>query len=303
MMLTNEGLKSRFETWVPFEDWTSERAADFVLKQATAKEFKLVNEEKCSKILEKGFEKLRKRPGWGNGRDSNTMLNKILRHRDIRVARNEKIHTRGLWLECEDFEKAVKEFLESRAVTVEAIERAEENLDHQTRDQTRNTMSIKQKENRKEKEKEKDEEEEEGDDPEDPKKTKDDPEGIWNGMDVETELKPVNNIVEKWSKEELDQLLDGGENGTFFSTLMKELVNQRMNEDEARRVAKKYLEALNLARKQEMEARNRERLQNRRAYVQCAVCGRGGYYWAACWVAPRITHYEQITLEKFEEMK
>ena len=40
------------------------------------------------------------------------------------------------------------------------------------------------------------------------------------------------NVVEKWGKAKLDELLAGGENGNVFGEIVKGLINQGFDEDE-----------------------------------------------------------------------
>jgi hypothetical protein len=125
LMKVNQGLKSRFETWVPFPDWTADRATDFVLEKIEIAGFSYSG---VREILFRGLSALIPRPGWGNGRDANTMVNKILRHRDIRVARH-GVSGQPTEILPQDFQHAVDDFLEARAESVGTEVYERENLD------------------------------------------------------------------------------------------------------------------------------------------------------------------------------
>ena len=69
MLEQNPGLKSRFQKYVQFEDWSAERSARFTLQQL-AKEFGVRDAEQVERELARGFGELVERPGWANGRDA-----------------------------------------------------------------------------------------------------------------------------------------------------------------------------------------------------------------------------------------
>ena len=82
-----------------------------------------------------------------------------------------------------------------------------------------------------------------------------------------------------------------------------ELRKQGVDYDEAKRFAKKYLEALNEQRRLKFEAEKQATLRGRRPIVQCQVCKRTGFGWAPCWVAPRQIGWEDVDVGEFKELE
>jgi ATP-dependent Clp protease ATP-binding subunit ClpA len=67
MLDTNPGLKSRFQKFVQFENWTSERSAEFCL-ELLKKDFSITQSDEMLETLQRGFDDVLRRPGWANGR-------------------------------------------------------------------------------------------------------------------------------------------------------------------------------------------------------------------------------------------
>lgn len=69
MLNMNPGLKSRFTQYFNFEDWLQSDCQVFFLN--LAKRDNYILEDGIDEMLLENFEKLRNRPGFGNGRDVN----------------------------------------------------------------------------------------------------------------------------------------------------------------------------------------------------------------------------------------
>lgn len=305
MMSTNEGLKSRFETWVHFENWNGEKSADFVLEQASNNGFAFENVKRAKIILTNAFKELIERPGWGNGRDATTMYKKVLRQRDLRVAKDHGA-PKAIIIENTDIEQAAEEFLASRSKDIavdmkqvlssypslleQKVEsvgpRPLKRLHHQPDTGLSSSFPSKNSD---------------ADAPLLDVQDQEQQAGSWNGLDIEGELRPINNVVQSWAKEKLDQLRDGS--SEVKNEVLKGLIKNGMNQDEARRIAQKYVQALDELRRIEHAARERAKLLNRKPIIQCQVCKRTGNFWAPCWVAPMQIGWESVEMETFKEIE
>ena len=98
MMSVNEGLASRFEGHIHFEDWDSAKCVNLVKSLALKNEgvsFKI--EDSAREVLLEGFEtlssKTNPRKGWANARDAIAMFRRIRTERDNRISKKIKDNT------------------------------------------------------------------------------------------------------------------------------------------------------------------------------------------------------------------
>jgi Cdc6-like AAA superfamily ATPase len=129
---------------------------------------------------------------------------------------------------------------------------------------------------------------------------------FWNGMDVKTELIPLNTALEKlgWDGEEkVNELTSSDPNADNVAPLLIELTKAGMKIDTAKAVVKKWIDAAELVRKQRHEAEVEARLRARKPIVQCQVCKRTANYWAPCPVAPKLIGYEDVELPQHRSLK
>ena len=109
MLDTNAGLKSRFTTFLEFNDLSAEACCDIVLKEMAESKpspFTLADNN-VKDELKIGFEALIKLPGWANGRDALEMFNKIIGIRDVREF---MIQGKGKVIFLNDVKLAVEKF-------------------------------------------------------------------------------------------------------------------------------------------------------------------------------------------------
>jgi AAA+ superfamily predicted ATPase len=116
MLELNPGLKSRFTSYVHFEDLSPAKCAAIVAKRLGESQpvaFTLSDAPACMTRLESAFAELQDplRPGWANGRDAMEMAKKVARRRAARVAKVGGVS--HVVLE-EDVAMACKEFFDSR---------------------------------------------------------------------------------------------------------------------------------------------------------------------------------------------
>ncbi|KDO32888.1 hypothetical protein SPRG_02579 [Saprolegnia parasitica CBS 223.65] len=84
MLTTNGGLKSRFTRFFDFPDWSPEDCVAFVKTTMTKSNF--VADENVHEALATYFGVLRTLPGWGNGRDVQSVWKAVLGARADRIA-------------------------------------------------------------------------------------------------------------------------------------------------------------------------------------------------------------------------
>jgi hypothetical protein len=227
------------------------------------------------------------------------LCNLAVQYRDVRVALNG--YERVPCIQPGDAQNALDEFLNGRPEAQVKVAREWENLHH---DDHRNVApaSTRTAEKRNVANKGKQEIDVEDEEDEEEAKLKKDAPGTWNGLDVETELKPINDFLETLvtDSDSFERFADGGDD--IANQIVKALTNQNFDLDDAKRVARKYLAALNEQRRLKYEAVERAKLLNRKPIIQCAVCGRTGNYWAPCWVAPRQIGWEKVDVGEFHEL-
>ncbi|CAD7925302.1 unnamed protein product [Amoebophrya sp. A120] len=86
MLDTNPGLKSRFKHFLEFPDWDAADCLDLLQKRAVKESYAMEDAAAVDRVLEKGFEKLRKLAGWGNARDVDSVWKEMLAQRADRLA-------------------------------------------------------------------------------------------------------------------------------------------------------------------------------------------------------------------------
>ncbi|KAI8995867.1 P-loop containing nucleoside triphosphate hydrolase protein [Gaertneriomyces semiglobifer] len=83
MLAQNAGLKSRFNRYIDFEDWSASDAVNLFSDRAKTDNYRL--DEEVTRVLQDGLSQLRQLPGWGNGRDVNQLWEQTLSTRASRV--------------------------------------------------------------------------------------------------------------------------------------------------------------------------------------------------------------------------
>jgi hypothetical protein len=108
-----QGLKSRFTSYIDFDDFTTDKCVEIVQENLAAQQpvSFTIGSKKAVAALRDGFAELKSRPGWANGRDAEEMCNKIVCARDLRLSISDN---RVKEICTTDVETAVKEFLEAR---------------------------------------------------------------------------------------------------------------------------------------------------------------------------------------------
>eukprot|EP00392_Amoebophrya_sp_AT5.2_P006759 g6771.t1 len=76
MLKTNAGLKSRFQNFYEFPDWNPADCVHMFQSRAESESVQFEDANTAAKILEKGFDKLRKLDGWANARDVSNVWKK-----------------------------------------------------------------------------------------------------------------------------------------------------------------------------------------------------------------------------------
>jgi AAA+ superfamily predicted ATPase len=305
MMTTNEGLKSRFETWVPFENWSSDRSAIFVLEQIRKAEFEVNKQDEAKKILSEAFEILTNRPGWGNGRDALTMFKKIIRCRDIRVARG---GDKG-GISDEDFKVGAREFLESRAEAVVApgvkwiSDTKKEKMEYQSSMARPAIQGVAKAEAKREANAGNNKEEKDDDagvplqKDEDADGADKKADGYWFGVPVEA-LKPLSDALHElgWDSEAKILELSTADPSTNedLKQLVKKLIAKGIDEGAAKKLIRQWAVASEQMRKQKYQEQIDKLMASRKPIVQCQVCKRTANYWAPCYVAPMIIGWKRL---------
>jgi replication-associated recombination protein RarA len=77
MLNSNPGLKSRFNRFLDFLDWTEDNCVRFFTDLAAKNNYCVPND--LAAVLSQGFSELKKYRGWGNGRDVNQIWNEALK--------------------------------------------------------------------------------------------------------------------------------------------------------------------------------------------------------------------------------
>ncbi|KAJ3187506.1 hypothetical protein HDU85_006800 [Gaertneriomyces sp. JEL0708] len=83
MLAQNAGLKSRFNRYIDFEDWSTSDAVSLFSDRAKTDNYLL--DDEVIRVLQDGLSQLRQLPGWGNGRDVNQLWEQTLSIRASRV--------------------------------------------------------------------------------------------------------------------------------------------------------------------------------------------------------------------------
>lgn len=299
------GLKSRFTKFFEFKDWSSTHSAENLIEFAKKEGFRV--DIKISEVLEK-FERLIALPGWANGRDVNQIWTNTKRNRSSRVVDNhEPLRT----IQVEEINKALDDMLKARippegSTTIINTKQ----FDYSqclTSGEPLHELKIDEIEEEKLDENVLHELKERLDDGEnhEPISTDDfpEPDGFWNGMDVEKELRPLNDLLDsiKWiSDEKINQLIDSGPESEDAQTLVNGLIKKGLSKSTARNIVNKWIEASEVQRKKRHAAEVQAKLLSRRPIIQCQVCKRTAYYWTPCPVAPMQIGWEDVNIPIFQ---
>ena len=148
MLEKNAGLKSRFTSYVKFEDMSPEKCASIVssvLKGQIPRSIEFERSDEAIESLVWGFADLQHpdRTGWANGRNAHEMAKKILRQRALRAGRNiEPIQL----VTADDIGRVISEFLDNRPI-VEKSEAEQEISSMATADLFATAFGFKQSQN------------------------------------------------------------------------------------------------------------------------------------------------------------
>jgi len=130
------------------------------------------------------------------------------------------------------------------------------------------------------------------------------------GMDIQTELIPLNDALRKlgWEHDQkvVEMLLNGSKNP---AELLAELQAAGMDAARAAEAIRKWQRAVKAAQEErerlrreeeerkrkalqdKLDAKERERIKNRVPLYRCGVCGRTSFRWVPCPVAPYFWKY------------
>eukprot|EP00474_Spongospora_subterranea_P008580 CRZ09038.1 hypothetical protein [Spongospora subterranea] len=108
MLDRNAGLKSRFNNYIDFPDWEVEDCMKFMFDRAAKLNFSL---DGVDEVLADGFAKIRKLPGFGNGRDVDKIWNEIFEIRASRVVNAPELEKHIVF---EDVADAISDMIKSR---------------------------------------------------------------------------------------------------------------------------------------------------------------------------------------------
>ena len=266
MLMHNPGLKSRFNKFIDFEDWTPKRCVDLVLRelQNEKNDFHLRDEDKARDTLSRAFAILRQRSGWGNARDAIDMIGKIIDHRDNRVA--DELAQKGVVtaiIENNDIDKACREAIKNRPEHVEVQKKNVEEpelfaTDVKVPQQQQQKQATAKKQNE---EKEKDEEE---------KEEVDVPEEFQEMYDTINDT--LAEIEEKLRAQELDEQHRRAAEAEKrrLEELRRRLEEIARLEEEARRAAEEELRRI-----REREEKRQAVLRKLRSIGVCPA----GFHW------------------------
>jgi SpoVK/Ycf46/Vps4 family AAA+-type ATPase len=120
MLARNDGLKSRFKGELEFPDWSNSNCSTLIFKLASASVPEPYTwnapREQVQQLLHDFFEKLRALPGWGNARDAQTLFDRIVRERDLRIGLSNDADAADDGIVIQDVSKALDSFLRARRV-------------------------------------------------------------------------------------------------------------------------------------------------------------------------------------------
>lgn len=288
-------MKSRFTKYFEFKDWSAKHSTENLLKFAEKEGFDV--EVDVSKFSEK-IGKLIALPGWANGRDVNQIWKDIKKYRSSRVVNNpETVRS----IKFEEINKALDVMLKARIAPSESKAKSPMNQDYSNCLKMDIPFAINVQT-----EKVKEQILEKGDDTNEPIKNAVLPgsdDGKWNGMDVERELRPLNDLLEslKWiSDEKINDLIDSGPDSDNANTLVQELVKKGLDKTTARNIVNKWIDASEVQRKKRYDAEVQAKLLSRRPIIQCQVCKSTGNYWSPCPVAPMQIGWEDVEIPSFQ---
>jgi AAA+ superfamily predicted ATPase len=129
------------------------------------------------------------------------------------------------------------------------------------------------------------------------------------GMDVQTELLPLNTVVEfelDLAPEQIQELAKASVNDSTARQAIELLSKKVGNMNKATQIFQKWQSAQKQAIKQaeqekedmEAEMKMLNQMMTIRPIVQCQVCKATAEYWAACWVAPMVIGWNQYPLNE-----
>ena len=319
MLARNPGLRSRFPEHLHFADWCPERCADEVLQRASAADPQPYQLEAVDgdvqgikRLLHEGFRKLQQRAGWANARDAIQMFKNIEIHREVRVAREGAERATAPFILERDVQAAIEAFLAARPANFDpgipregdnnepAIECSSAKPPSRLTHQAEILAPELKKAAAGDTAASEDSDDSGSDDAayvdeEAADEQNDGEQGMWRGLDVTTELVPLNEALEQagllHNESEVQRLLNKSDEKETFGVLLPLLVDRGLQEDVAQDILQRWIAAAKQARKEKQREEEQARRWRLVAIYRCAVCGRTGR-WCPCSVAPYLLHHQ-----------
>jgi hypothetical protein len=298
LMGANPGLPRRFTERIDFKSWEPSHCVSLVAKMSSVDRVDIPVD--LSKYLVDKFDTLMRLEGWGNAGDVITVYEKMKSHRNRRS--DDEGFIEGPYLKG-DVDGAFQElYCQRRGVPAsDSFLPPPPPLPAATLNSAPPVVVAKivAKE---EAVVSKEEEDDSSSPPMEIDTAIDDGGGNYFGMDVESELKPLNDVVEDLclsSESSISALTSETEVSDDLSAkLVSALVERGMERYTAVMVVTKYKRARVVAEesRKEEEVKQRGVGKGRIPIVQCQACGSTANYWAPCWYAPRIIGWKEVDI-------
>lgn len=298
LMQCNPGLESRFSECIMFENF-SEEQCEALLKQKLQQNGYVIPQFLSGQVYAL-FKDLVKTENWGNGRDVDTLCKTIIQRAARRLAKDPLSidADKDVVLVESEVAEPMSDMLKRRASVSPSVSNVENVNDHGMFQfgeapsvpslRTESRIEVLEDES-----------------PSAPP-PKQESVTTWNGMDIERELLPLNEVLERlgWTaKEKIDELLKGDPDSDDEQKIVKELIKKGMDPSVAKQIVRKWVEASEVQRKKQYDAEVEALLKGRKPIVQCQVCKRTANYWAPCYVAPTQIGWEEVQIPTFKGRK
>jgi hypothetical protein len=129
-------MASRFSEQVHFSDWSAQQCVDLLVQLGQREQpIPFMFDAAAQKVLHNGFKQLKRRPGWANARDAESLYRAVKKARDQRLSNNlGSLSTatdetvQALHFEVEDCTQAIKRALKFRPVNADKVVDAVQSL-------------------------------------------------------------------------------------------------------------------------------------------------------------------------------